>query len=163
MYLESNTIKPFIMACTIYHSFRYCDAPGSPCLSKKRVKCTVPGPFLFFKDPWPCVLSLPGAQGGLLAVVCKSKSGFDLNYWGKRARGVWFSSIIAAYVPDNLKICDLQNFSAFMHRNEPRSKTRVSLARVIDCKHYKYPCPRLMSQGQCNNLGKYQGRDTLSK
>ncbi len=25
------------------------------------------------------------------------------NYWGERARGVWFSSIMAAYVPGNLK------------------------------------------------------------
>ncbi len=33
-----------------------------------------------------------------------------MSYWGKRARGVWFSSIIAAYVPGNLKTVGLHLF-----------------------------------------------------
>ncbi len=44
----------------------YCDVPGTPCLSKKRIKCTVRPPVNGPKDPLPCVLSLPGAQGGFV-------------------------------------------------------------------------------------------------
>ncbi len=53
----------------------YCDVPGSPCVSKNRVKCKV----IFFililnssptvngtNDTWPRVMSLSGAQGGFV-------------------------------------------------------------------------------------------------
>ncbi len=45
--------------------YKYCDMPGSPCLSEKRVKCTVRFFFLNFLSvviPDP----LPGAQDGFV-------------------------------------------------------------------------------------------------
>ena len=60
---QTVSVLPFKKNLTVHIC---CDVPG-----KKWVKCTVRFFFKFFignglKDPWPRVLSLPGAQGGFV-------------------------------------------------------------------------------------------------